>query len=306
MSTNMGTHMSSSMAADLGDSMIAGCGGVRRLSGRHYIVMLLVAAGLSSPAMGQSLFRQPAPAAAPRVSDPAPGTALPIPVRAPVPVGQEPAPAAVVPTSSAPEVVQPAPLVAPVRAVMPELSLHEASLLAVTPPEPRTYQKNDTVQIIINESSLQKLEQSLSTEKEYDIQAALRAFPSLEKLLELQFKAGDANDLAELDVGYEQEYDGEGTFERRNRLTDRISALVLEVKPNGLLVVEARRTVKIDEEEVSVVLSGLCSQDDITSSNTIQSSQIANFNLIVEHRGEVRKAAKKGLIPRMLEAVFNF
>src|SRR5262245_47594256 len=45
------------------------------------------------------------------------------------------------------------------------------SLFVVTPPPPRTYNKNDIVEIIINETSNQKSEQSLDTKKDYSTAA---------------------------------------------------------------------------------------------------------------------------------------
>ena len=46
-----------------------------------------------------------------------------------------------------------------------------------------------------------------------------------------------------------------------------------DVKPNGLILVEARESIQSDGEIKTMVLSGLCDPKDITNANTVQSSQ---------------------------------
>lgn len=185
-------------------------------------------------------------------------------------------------------------------------TLRAVSLFAVVPPAPRTYAKNDLIEIIINESSLQKHEQSLDTKKDYQISAALKQFPSLRHLIELQLQNGDSQRSAELDIESKSDYKGDGQYERKDRFTARITATVLEVKPNGTLVLEARKSVKSNSEEAAIVLSGLCRPDDVSKNNTVQSSQLANLTLTVVNSGDVRDSARKGLIPKVLETIFNF
>lgn len=187
------------------------------------------------------------------------------------------------------------------------VSLESVSLFAVTPPPPRQWAKHDLVEIIINETSTQKLEQTMDTKKSFDLQAELKRFPSLRHLLEAQLREGDSTGLpVGVDAGAGSNFKGEGEFERKDRLTTRIAATVIEVKPNGTLVLEARRFSQTDGETKSMVLSGVCRAEDITKSNTIQSTQLANFVMKIEHEGEVKKAGEKGLIPRVLDAIFNF
>lgn len=187
------------------------------------------------------------------------------------------------------------------------VSLESVSLFAVTPPPPRQWAKHDLVEIIINETSTQKLEQTMDTKKSFDLQAELKRFPSLRHLLEAQLREGDSTGLpVGVDAGAGSNFKGEGEFERKDRLTTRIAATVIEVKPNGTLVLEARRYSETDGETKSMVLSGVCRSDDITKSNTIQSTQLANFVMKIEHEGQVKKAGEKGLIPRVLDAIFNF
>ena len=44
----------------------------------------------------------------------------------------------------------------------------------------------------------------------------------------------------------------------------------------------------------------------ITADNTILSTQLADFNLRKTHKGNVRNATKKGLIPKLLDVINPF
>ena len=185
-------------------------------------------------------------------------------------------------------------------------SLREYSLFAVVPPAPRVFQKQDIIQIIINETSIQKVEKKLDRKKEYDLSGSIDKLPDLVKLLELRLEPGDRSPLAEVGAGGESEFKGDGRVERKDQLSTRVSARIIEIKPNGLLLLEARKTVQSDDEITTVVVSGLCRPEDVTKSNTVQSTQLADLVIRVENEGEARNAARRGLIPRVLDTVFNF
>ncbi len=188
----------------------------------------------------------------------------------------------------------------------PAASLIGYSMLVIAPPPPREIQRHDLITIIVNQTSQALREQTLETEKEYDAAVRLAQFLQLNRLLEARLDPGDlvTDDL--LDIRASNEFAGEGTYERRDRLTTRVQAEVIDVKPNGNLVLEARTRMQTDEEIQEFVLSGVCRTDDVTLQNTVQSTQLHNLAIVVRNEGEVRKSAKKGLIPRALEALFAF
>ncbi|MFG0305995.1 MAG: flagellar basal body L-ring protein FlgH [Phycisphaerales bacterium JB040] len=185
-------------------------------------------------------------------------------------------------------------------------SVESLSLFYVTPPEPREIKKHDIVSILIDETSQVRSEQTLETEKESRTNATLGTILDPWELLELRLRTGDLTDLDLIDADANKEYTGEGEYERRDQFTARIAATVLEVKPNGTVVLEARKRIVTDGEEREMVLSGRIRQEDITVQNTVLSSQIAELTLVMNNAGDVRDAANKGWITRVLDAVFSF
>lgn len=185
-------------------------------------------------------------------------------------------------------------------------SLYGVSMFAVRPPQPRTYQVHDLVSILVDETSKQESEQKLKADKKYDINAEIQAMLDLKALLELQLKQGNISNLQLLDMSYDGKFDGKGKMERNDRLTMKIEAEVIDVKPNGVLVLEARKTIDKNGETQSIVLSGNCRSEDVTQNNTVFSSQLANLAVSSKNTGQVNDAGKKGILSQVIDTIFAF
>lgn len=271
-----------------------------RAAGPFVLPVALLAA--TTPATAQNLFRAPLPPAqAPSQAPAAPSSpAAPnTPPATPSPSPQQPSPRTPGPPPP------PAPT-APV-AAGGGLSLDAVSLFVVVPPPPKQYQKHDKIEIIVNETFATKFEGKLDTKKQYDLAAELRQFPSLAALLsQLELRNGVNGTTPQVGIGTTGDFKSSGTYERKDNLSARISALVLDVKPNGHLVIEATESIQSNEEVKTMVLSGIADPKDVTRNGTLQSSQLANLSIRVRHEGQVEDASRKGLIPRFFESVFNF
>ena len=82
--------------------------------------------------------------------------------------------------------------------------------------------------------------------------------------------------------------------------------LMIDVKPHGVLVLEATRTLVVDEETTVLVLSGMCETRNVTREGVVQSNQLANLMLSIQHEGPVHDAGSKGWLTRAVEAIFPF
>lgn len=231
--------------------------------------------------------------AAPQSSQPA---QPPTPNTTPQPAPPAPAPRSPLPAPSSP--------LKPGAADRAQLAGY--SLIALEPAEPREVKVHDTIFIIINETSKQSSTSKLDTKTSVNNQGRLNAVPDLAALLELQLQNGNSNPLLTAGMSGNENWKGDGKYERSDRFTDRIAATVIDVRPNGTLVVEARRTIGKDDEVQTVLVSGIARREDITNANTVLSSQLADLTIMSETSGELREATQKGWITRVFEAVFNF
>ncbi|MCB9844515.1 MAG: flagellar basal body L-ring protein FlgH [Phycisphaeraceae bacterium] len=184
--------------------------------------------------------------------------------------------------------------------------LRGISMLAIEPPQPRTYAIHDLVTILIDENSRASSSQTLDTKKDSEINAKLNKLLDLEELLETRLVQGNLTGVDLIDASGASKFKGDGDYERSDRFTARITAEIIDVKPNGTLVVEARKAIVRDREESVIVLTGICRQEDVTSQNTVLSSQLADLVVEQHNTGDLKDAASKGFLTRIAEAIFNF
>jgi flagellar L-ring protein precursor FlgH len=185
-------------------------------------------------------------------------------------------------------------------------ALYQISTFAVPAPKPREFRAHDLVTIVVDESSTQSADQTLKTDKKTNTNATLGTIIDPWELLELRLRAGATRDLKLLDVAANNKFDSKGNYSRSDRLSLKIQAEVIDVKPNGVLVLEARKFINKNGETQETVLTGSCRREDVTASNTVFSSQLANLSLSTKSTGQVDDAARKGLITRVLEGLFAF
>lgn len=187
-------------------------------------------------------------------------------------------------------------------------TLASIGIAVVLPPEPRTFQPNDLITILIAERSSASRKQTLETEKSTSLNGEVQATIDLIKLLELRLQQGrtSADDLPAWGMSFDREFEGEGNADSDFSVTARVTARVVEVFPNGNLLLESRTTVVTDHEEQVILLSGIARAEDISRQNTIQSSLLADLNLNMQHAGPVKSAAQKGIVTRVLDSLFAF
>lgn len=187
-------------------------------------------------------------------------------------------------------------------------ALRAVSMFSIAPEKPRAFNKHDLVQIVVFETSKAKSTQELTTEKSYEIDGGVDAWPhmQLKDLLQLQAFAGRTDNLPRVAVSMDKEFEGDGEYERKDDLSARLTAEVIDILPNGNLILEARTSIKTDQEESVMKVTGICRPTDITPANTVLSNQIHDLKIEKMHKGELKMSAEKGVIAKVLDALFAF
>ena len=175
---------------------------------------------------------------------------------------------------------------------------------ASPPPAPRTYRPGDLITVIVRERRQWKADADLETKNEFDVKSTLNAFPKWvdHGLGASDFRRGKPN----VDYSYDQELKKEGDAQRKDELTTRMSARIIDVKPNGQLVLEGRSKVIHDDEESEITIIGTCRKEDVTADNTVLSTQIADKEVVIRNKGALKRASSRGWIPRLIDFVNPF
>jgi flagellar L-ring protein precursor FlgH len=84
-----------------------------------------------------------------------------------------------------------------------------------------------------------------------------------------------------------QTMDGTGTTTRQTTLTTTITARVIDVLPNGNLVIEGTKNTMVNSENQTITLRGVIRPTDLTNANTVLSGNVAQMELKVNGKGVV-------------------
>jgi len=101
-------------------------------------------------------------------------------------------------------------------------------------------------------------------------------------------------------------FEGEGSTSRNTSISTTITARVTDVLPNGYLVVEGIKEVRLNNENQFVYLRGVLRPEDISQGNVVSSADIAQMELKVEGRGMVSQPLNPGWLYKLLTGVWPF
>jgi len=175
------------------------------------------------------------------------------------------------------------------------------SWITARPVPPPTFKVNDLVTVIIRETSKYEADADLKSDSKYDVKSELEAFvkPFDGGLGAAVFRRGKPN----IEYKYQTKSDNKADTSREDKFTTRITGKIIDVKPNGLLVLEARGKFRHDEEIVRVTLTGTCRRQDVSANNSVLSTQLADKQIEVRTEGAVRDGARRGWIRRLVDAL---
>lgn len=101
--------------------------------------------------------------------------------------------------------------------------------------------------------------------------------------------------MPEWNLQTSRDFSGGGNLSNEDSLTSTMTARVVDVLPNGNLVIEGRRSVHMQEENVQVILTGVIRPRDINSENVIYSSHVADASIRYKTSGPLSREQKRGL-----------
>jgi flagellar L-ring protein precursor FlgH len=93
-------------------------------------------------------------------------------------------------------------------------------------------------------------------------------------------------------------------LERTKTVTALFSCLVIDVLPNGNLVIQGDRLLTSGAEKMNVRFSGVVRPQDVNSGNVVESTRVANAEVVVTGRGVVSTTQRPGIISQIMKSIF--
>jgi len=158
-------------------------------------------------------------------------------------------------------------------------------------------QVGDVVTVIVREGQTVQDDGKMEVSKDSELDSSLDVFDI----------APDAfSTLPALKYTSSRSIEGETKYSQKGKFEARLTAVVLDVKQNGTLLIEGRRTIHLDGDLKEMRVRGLVRPLDISSDNTIPSDRIANADILYEAEGARSKAVEKNWFERALDWIWPF
>lgn len=192
----------------------------------------------------------------------------------------------------------PAPAMAPAPAARaPTGSLFHAASYRPSFEDRRARMVGDTVTILIIENVTASQKSSSTANRSSSMDAGVTAFPF-----------APASQLGKLSLGTSSnnDFSGAGGTESANTFSGSITTTVVDVLPNGHLVVAGEKQIGVNQNVDVLRFSGTVDPRSVQPGSIVSSTQVANARIESRGRGAQNEAQTVGWIARFFMALLPF
>jgi flagellar L-ring protein precursor FlgH len=155
----------------------------------------------------------------------------------------------------------------------------------------KAHSVGDLVTIVIQENNAASRNNNTTTSKKATQNASITSFLYSPATSGLLTKGGA---LPALQYSSDNEFNGGGQINNQETITAQLTVRVIDVLPNGNLVIEGHRQTSFAGERQDAILRGTIRADDITPANTILSSQVADATIQLISNGAITDNQRRG------------
>ena len=151
----------------------------------------------------------------------------------------------------------------------------------------KSFQVGDVITVLLNESSQASRTQNGSITRESKNDMVPTGLANWGKGL-----GGFMNGI-KMD-GSSMSNKGTGAADQQATLTGSVAVSVVEVMPNGNLVLRGEKQLALTEGSEIIQVAGIIRPDDVAPNNTVQSRRLANAQIAYRGSGDLANATKAG------------
>lgn len=108
------------------------------------------------------------------------------------------------------------------------------------------------------------------------------------------------------DFGSSSTSNGTGTVNRAETISLTVAAVITQKLPNGNLVIAGSQEVKVNHEVRELVVGGIIRPQDISATNTISHTQLAQARISYGGRGDLSNLQRASAAARAVDAINPF
>lgn len=158
----------------------------------------------------------------------------------------------------------------------------------------------DLLTVLVRESNSSTKNQTKKTKKEAGIDAGISSFLFSPGASSALTKRGQ---MPALSAKMATDFDGGGQINNSDSITSRFTVRVVDVLPNGNLLLEGRRVTTFSGETTTIVMRATVRKADVTPENSVYSFQLADLTLRYEGKGSVNDSQNRGWFGKFWDKV---
>lgn len=116
--------------------------------------------------------------------------------------------------------------------------------------------------------------------------------------------SGSAN--ASVTSDSQRGFSGDMNFSSDRQFLDRFSVMVIDILPNGNLVVSGSRNVMVEGDLKQLALSGVVRAQDIRNDNSVRSGSVSNLRITYVGEGHEQNFTNQGWLGRQVNKFWPF
>lgn len=169
--------------------------------------------------------------------------------------------------------------------------MKEYSWIYIDVPPPRRMRVHDIITVIVDEKSQTTELSTFLRQKNGIFKAELQQFVRIDNQGNLNTAAPED---PQVNGNLQASLNARGQLSQQEGVKYRIAATVVDIRPNGNLVLEARKCIRTNIDLWEYRLAGEIRPEDVLSNNTALSENIADLQIIKRETGRVKDSTKRG------------
>ncbi|WP_301655150.1 flagellar basal body L-ring protein FlgH [Stenotrophomonas sepilia] len=197
--------------------------------------------------------------------------------------------------------VRPYPAMAPVQPIVPMQAAPTAGAIYAAGPtlnlyaDRRARDVGDLLTITLLENTTAQTSANTATSKESGLTIGSPSLFGAPVTL-------GGKDILSASANGEREFTGKGNSAQSNRLPGSVTVTVIQRLPNGNLVVQGQKNLRLNQGDELVQVQGIVRPGDISQDNTIPSSRVAEARIVYGGRGPVAQSNAMGWLSRFFNS----
>jgi len=167
----------------------------------------------------------------------------------------------------------------------------------------RATQVGDILTIVVQESSTTSKNNQTATTKQSSLDAALEAFLYSPAASGLLTRKGQ---LPGMKFDSKSSFTGGGTIANSEQIAAQAAVRIVDVLPNGNLMIEGRRETAFSGERTTQIFRGVVRSDDVLANNTVYSYNVADATIQFISKGTITDSQTKGWFHRLWDKLSPF